>query len=141
MTVAMRIALLSAACTMALGTGGAFASPGSGQTLLAQRAPLGGAAGANEQAAQDMFYRGFEALQRNRLEEAVGLFQQGLRYSPQNAMALYYLGHAYDRLGQFDQAAPLYQRAAALSPGTTEGMAARDRLRAAGISTASIPTF
>src|SRR5690606_13504909 len=105
----------------------ARAEPAHGPLQIAQR-------GGDEAAAQSLFYRGFEALRENRLEEATGLFEQGLRHSPDNPVALYYLAFAYDRMGRFDRAQPLYERAAALAPGTSEGIAARDRLRSVAMA-------
>src|SRR3546814_55544 len=84
-----------------------------------------------EQTAQNYFYAGFEALEQNRLDEAASMFEGGLQYSPNNAVATYYLAVVYDRQGDFDRAAPLYERTGVLAPGTEEGRAARERLRTA----------
>ena len=101
----------------------------SGVSAVALATPTTQIAQSAEQTAQNYFYAGFEALQQNRLDQAVSMFEGGLQYSPNNAVAVYYLAVSYDRMGAYERAAPLYQRAATLAPGTEEGRAAQERLR------------
>lgn len=48
-------------------------------------------------------------LHNNEIEEAIDEFQKIYRYHPNNTMALYGLGHCYERLGKEDEAKAFYQ--------------------------------
>jgi len=83
--------------------------------------------------AQSLFFEAFEALKRNRVEKAADLFEQGLRISPDNPIAMFYLATVYERMGLPSDAAVLYQGVVDLSPRSREAASARDRLRQQGI--------
>lgn len=78
--------------------------------------------------AQSLFHDGYEALRRDRPDIAADRLAEGLRLSPRNAPATFYLAVAYDRMGLSDEAAMLYQRTISLDPGSEEARHARDRL-------------
>ncbi|MFN4090338.1 MAG: tetratricopeptide repeat protein, partial [Alphaproteobacteria bacterium] len=125
-----RFGAVAAAWSVGLLLGGVSVAALAAPSAAPAAAPVQMAQSA-EQSAQNYFYAGFEALRQNRLDEAAQMFEAGLQYSPNNAIALYYLAVTYDQQGSLERAAPLYQRVAALAPGTEEGRASAERLRTA----------
>lgn len=91
----------------------------------AQSAKLAPAKRAEAQAA---FKQAFELFQSGEFATAARLFENGLAIDPGNAVASYYLGETYVRLGDKDRAAVYYQRAADIAPNTKEGALAVTRL-------------
>lgn len=61
--------------------------------------------------------RGFAALRAERIPDAAAAFESVLKVSPDEAPALVGLASVKRRLGQIDEALPLYQRAQQLRPG------------------------
>jgi hypothetical protein len=78
--------------------------------------------------AQAVFKQGFDLFQAGEFATAARLFENGLAVDPGNAVASYYLGETYARLGDKDRAAVYYQRAADIAPSTKEGALAVTRL-------------
>ncbi len=87
--------------------------------------------------AETLFYQAYEALQQNRVEEAIGLFERGLRIAPTNHLALFYLGNAYEAAGQPGRARTLYERVSAVAPRSAEAVQASERLAALRASSAT----
>jgi tetratricopeptide (TPR) repeat protein len=61
--------------------------------------------------AQVYFEEGLSQVQRENYHGAVNCFRSAIEYDPELAEAQFNLGACYDRLGQFAQARPYYQRA------------------------------
>ena len=91
----------------------------------AQSAKLAPAKRAEAQAA---FKQAFDLFQSGEFATAARLFENGLAIDPGNAVASYYLGETYVRLGDKDRAAVYYLRAADIAPNTKEGALAVTRL-------------
>jgi hypothetical protein len=104
-------------------------SPFAAPTAQVAQAPSRRAPAAAPEA-QSAFYQGYEALEQGQPELAAGHFEQGLQASPNNALALYYLGISYEQLGETGRALASYERAARLAPGTDEGLRAAERVQA-----------
>src|SRR4051794_10057799 len=95
-------------------------------TLLGA-SPLARAAEAD---AQQLFYDGYELLTRGKAEEAAARFEAGLKLEPTNAQAQFYLGHAYEALGQPERARRAYEAAIAADTKGTVAAQARKMLKA-----------
>ncbi len=65
---------------------------------------------------QQLISRGEEAYSAQRFAEALRWFKRGIVLNPQDGMAWYYVGMAYDALQQPDQALLAYQQAIVVQP-------------------------
>jgi tetratricopeptide (TPR) repeat protein len=81
------------------------------------------------------FAEGFELLKSGRAAEAEQTFQAGLRLSPGNALAYFYLGEAELKLGHPSSAQVFYARSLALDPKSAVATAAQAQLDALAGST------
>lgn len=99
--------------------------------LLASAGPADQlAATSSSEDAEPLFYQAYEALQQNRIDDAISLFERGLRIAPTNHLALFYLGNAYEAAGQPGRARTLYERVPVVAPQSAEAAQARERIAA-----------
>jgi tetratricopeptide (TPR) repeat protein len=87
--------------------------------------------------APQLFYDGFEAYKADRFKDAIGLFEQGLRRDPTNALAAFYLGEAYAKTGSQAKAQQWYAASVAADPQSEVAAQARERLAGAQRGAAS----
>jgi formylglycine-generating enzyme required for sulfatase activity len=80
------------------------------------------------QAANQLFFEGFELLKDGKATEAIAKFEQGLKAEPNNAMARYYLGEAYFAAGQKDKAREQLRKSLDLDANSQIAGEARKRL-------------
>jgi tetratricopeptide (TPR) repeat protein len=80
--------------------------------------------------AQQLFYDGFEAYKAERFQDAIGLFEQGLRQVPTNALAAFYLGEAYAKTDNSAKAQEWYAASLAADPQSEVAAQARERVAA-----------
>lgn len=86
---------------------------------------------ASAQQADALFARAFDLMQKGEIAVAITMFEEGLRQDPGNGLAHLHLGNALMTQRPPDGTAALlhYRRAAALMPGTTDGIEALARAR------------
>lgn len=108
---------------------GTSSPPRDERLLLASAGPaVQLAATSSSEEAEPLFYQAYEALQQNRTDDAISLFERGLRIAPTNHLALFYLGNAYEAAGQPGRARTLYERVPVVAPQSAEAVQARERL-------------
>jgi membrane associated rhomboid family serine protease len=74
-------------------------------------------------------YRGYEALQQDKNEEAVRWFKEATKAAPKHAKAWFNLAVAESRLDHFSEAADAYDHAARLEPGNAKYKEASDAMK------------
>lgn len=135
MNVDVEVAALGGSSASASGRGS-----DAGRLILASAGPADQVGATPGEEAEALFYQAFEALQQNRVDASIDLFERGLRLSPTNHLALFYLATAYESAGQGARARPLYERVSSLAPQSQEASQARERLaalRASGVGTSA----
>jgi tetratricopeptide (TPR) repeat protein len=112
-----------------------------GPPAQAQKAKPAARKTASEQPkpAEQLFYDAFEAYKAERFQDAIGLFEKGLRQVPTNALAAFYLGEAYAKTGNPAKAQEWYAASLAADPQSEVAAQARERLAAAQRGAAAPP--
>src|SRR6266850_6918136 len=81
--------------------------------------------------AQQLFCDAFEAYKADRFQDAIGLFEKGLRQDVTNALAAFYLGEAYAKTGKQAKAQEWYAASLAADPQSKVAVQARERVAVA----------
>lgn len=94
--------------------------------LAAARVPTGVAGQVSE--SDKLFFDAFELYRGGKLKEAAAKFEQGLKTSPKNAIAHYYLAETYADLNERDKARQHHEKSLSLDPKSQVAPNAKKRL-------------
>jgi len=68
------------------------------------------------------FFEGYDLLQKGYMEKAIPFFEQAIKEDPAHAPSYSKLAECYEKLGNYDKAAPLWDKYIELSPKLAEKM-------------------